>query len=100
MAKQMDVEVVRLRRFDDGESKLRAFVDVAIGEFIVKGFRILQGEKGLYLAMPQEQGKDGRWYNSFYPKSPEARKVLSDIVLAAYQNEADSCDVEHSEVSN
>ena len=100
MKKQADVEVVRLRRFEDRESKLRAFVDVAIGEFIVKGFRILQGEKGLYLAMPQEQGKDGRWYSCFYPKSPEARKLLSDIVLAAYQNETDSCEVKHSEVSS
>jgi stage V sporulation protein G len=85
MAKQMDVEVVRLRRFDNGESKLKAFVDVAIGEFIVKGFRIFQSEKGLSLAMPQEQGKDGRWYNSFSPKTPEAKQALTEIVLAAYQ---------------
>ena len=57
MAKQMEMEVVRLRRFDDDESKLKAFVDVAIGEFIVKGLRIVQGQKGLFLAMPQEQGR-------------------------------------------
>ena len=62
MEKQMDVEVVGLRRFENGDSKLKAFVDVAIGEFIVKGLRILQGQKGLYLAMPQDKGKDGRWY--------------------------------------
>jgi stage V sporulation protein G len=85
MAKQMDVEVVRLRRFEDGESKLRAFVDVSIGEFIVKGLRILQGQKGLFLAMPREQGKDGRWYNCFYPKNPQAHQALTEIVLAAYQ---------------
>ena len=85
MARQMDVEVVRLRRFDNDESKLKAFVDVAIGEFIIKGLRIIQGQKGLYLAMPQEKGKDGRWYNCFYPKTPEVREALSEIVLAAYQ---------------
>ncbi len=85
MPRQIDVEVVRLRRFDNEESKLKAFVDVAIGEFIVKGFRILQGQKGLFLAMPQEQGKDGRWYNSFSPKTPEAKQALTEIVLAAYQ---------------
>jgi len=86
MVKQMEVEVVRLRRFDDGESKLKAFVDVAIGDFVIKGLRIVQGQKGLYLAMPQEQGKDGRWYNSFYPKSPEAKQALTEIVLASYQD--------------
>ncbi|MFH1578210.1 MAG: SpoVG family protein [Candidatus Omnitrophota bacterium] len=85
MFEQGDLEVVRLRRFDNQESKLKAFVDVAIGEFIIKGLRIVQGRKGLYLAMPQEQGKDGRWYNSFYPKSAQARQILTELVLNAYQ---------------
>jgi stage V sporulation protein G len=85
MAKQMNVEIVRLHRFDDEGSKLKAFVDVAIGEFIVKGLRILQGQKGLFLAMPREQGKDGRWYSCVYPKSPQAHQVLTEMVLAAYQ---------------
>lgn len=85
MARQMDVEVVRLRRFDDQESKLKAFVDVAIGEFVVKGLRIIQGKKGLFLAMPTEQGKDGRWYSCFYPKNPQVHQALTEVVLAAYQ---------------
>jgi stage V sporulation protein G len=85
MAGQIDVEVVRIRRFDNGESKLKAFVDVAIGEFIVKGFRIVQGREGLFLGLPQEQGKDGRWYSCFSTKSPEARQALSELVLTAYQ---------------
>ena len=85
MAKLVNLEVVRMRRFDDEASKVKAFVDVAIGEFIVKGLRILQGQKGLFLAMPREQGKDGRWYNCFYPKTTEAHQALSEIVLSAYQ---------------
>lgn len=85
MANQIDLEVVRIHRFDDEESKLKAFVDVAIGEFIIRGLRIVQGQKGLYIAMPQEKGKDGRWYNCFYTKNPEARSALSEIVLTAYQ---------------
>ena len=86
MKKQLEVEVVRLHRFEDEESKLKAFVDVSLGEFIVKGLRIFEGQKGLFLAMPREQGKDGRWYNCFYPKNPEAQQTLSEIVLSAYQS--------------
>lgn len=85
MAKKTEMEVVRLRRFDDEESKLKAFVDVAISGFIVKGLRLVEGQKGLFLGMPQEQGKDGRWYSSFYPKSPEVLEALTEVVLAAYQ---------------
>jgi stage V sporulation protein G len=47
--------------------------------------RIVEGQKGLFLAMPQEKAKDGKWYNSFYPKSKEARQDLNEVVLSAYQ---------------
>lgn len=85
MAKGIDLKVVRLHRFDSEDSKLKAFVDVSIGDFIIKGFRILNGQKGLFLAMPQEQGKDGKWYNVFSPATEEAKQNLSEVVLAAYQ---------------
>lgn len=79
-----DLEVVRIYRLD-GESKTKAFVDVAIGDFIVKGLRVVAGQKGLFLALPQQKAKDGKWYNAFYPATKEARQNLSDVVLAAYQ---------------
>lgn len=82
-----NIEVVRLRRFEDEESKLKAFVDVAIGDFIIKGLRIVQGQKGLFLAMPQEKAKDGKWYNTFYPKTKEARQELVEVILATYQDQ-------------
>ncbi|MCM8781044.1 MAG: SpoVG family protein [Candidatus Omnitrophica bacterium] len=85
MTQESQVKVVRLHRFDDDESKLKAFVDVAIGDFIIKGLRILKGQKGLFLAMPQEQGKDGKWYNAFFPATKQARQSLTEAVLAAYQ---------------
>ena len=84
MAEGLDLKVVRLHRFD-GDSKLKAFVDLSIGDFIVKGLRIMQGQKGLFLAMPQEKGKDGKWYSSFYPATDEAKQNLSSIVLTAYE---------------
>lgn len=78
------LEVVRLHRFA-GESKLKAFVDVSIGEYLVKGLRVVGGQKGLFLAMPQEKSKDGKWYDTFCPLTKEARQELSEVVLAAYQ---------------
>lgn len=84
MAENASLEVVRLYRFD-GDSKTKAFVDIAIGDFIIKGLRVVQGEKGLFLALPQEKGKDGKWYSAFYPKTKEAREDLTDVVLAAYE---------------
>ncbi|MDD5506344.1 MAG: SpoVG family protein [Candidatus Omnitrophica bacterium] len=79
------VEVVRLYRYK-GQSRTRAFVDVAVGEFVACGLRIVQGKKGLFLAMPQEKAKDGKWFNTFYPRTKEARANLSQIVLSAYED--------------
>lgn len=78
-----EVQVVRLFRFE-GDSKLKAFCDVAIGDFVVKGLKVMEGKKGLFLGMPQEKSKDGKWYDVFFPASAEARKALTDRVLDAY----------------
>ena len=84
MEEDVALKVVRLHRLD-GDSKLKAFCDVAIGDFIVKGLRVVQGQKGLFLAMPQEKAKDGKWYNTFLPVTKEARDSLCNLVLAAYE---------------
>lgn len=77
------IEVARLYRVE-GESRLKAFVDVALAGFVVKGIRVVQGEKGLFVGMPRQQGKDGRWFNSVYPLNKEHQEQLNEIVLAAY----------------
>jgi len=84
MVEELSLKVVRLHRYD-GDSKTKAFADISIGDFIVKGLRVVQGEKGLFLAMPQEKSKDGKWYDSFFPVTNEARENLASVVLAAYQ---------------
>jgi stage V sporulation protein G len=84
MTELQEIQVVRLHRFD-GESKTKAFADISIGHFVVKGLRVVEGKKGLFLAMPQEKSKDGKWYDTFFPATKEAREVLNDLVLNAYQ---------------
>ncbi len=78
------IQVSRIHRID-GDTKLKAFVDITVGDFIIKGFRVLQGEKGLFVGMPQEKSKDGKWYNTFYPRTKETRQNLNELVLSAYQ---------------
>ena len=84
MTELQEIQVVRLHRFD-GDSKTKALADISIGHFVVKGLRVVEGKKGLFLAMPQEKSKDGKWYDTFFPATKEAREVLNDLVLNAYQ---------------
>lgn len=78
------IEVQRIYRID-GDSKLKAFVDISLAGVIVKGLRIVDGSNGLFVSMPRHQGKDGKWYNTVYPTTKEKQKELNELVLSAYQ---------------
>ena len=78
------IQVSRIYKVD-GDSKLKAFVDVSFGSVIVKGLRIVDGNNGLFVGMPRHQGKDGKWYNTVYPATKEIQKEINDLVLATYE---------------
>lgn len=89
MAEQVAIAVKRMNRFE-GEGNARAFCDVAIAEaFLVKGIKVVEGKKGLFVSMPQEKGKDGQWYGTVIPLSKEAHQQISEVVLKAYRSGAD-----------
>ncbi len=79
------VQVSRLHRLTR-DSKLKAFADVSFADsFIVKGFKIFQGNNGLFVGMPSEMGKDGKWHNTAYSMTKEFKQLLNEIVLEAYE---------------
>ena len=70
-----------------GDSATKAFVDLLILDtFLVKGLRIVEGTDGLFVSMPREQGRDGKWYDVFYPVSSDMRKGLEELILEEYEN--------------
>ena len=69
----------------DSESKLKAFIDLSLSGIVVKGFSVVNGSKGLFVSMPRQQGKDGKWYDTVYPATKELKQQLSDLVLEAYK---------------
>lgn len=78
------IKVSRIYKFE-GDSKLKAFVDVSLAGVIVKGLRVVDGSKGLFVGMPRHQGKDGKWYDTVFPTTKELHQQINDLVLAAYQ---------------
>jgi len=82
----LDFKVIRLHKFD-GEGPTKAVCDVSIcDEFLVKGFRIIEGKNGLFVGTPREQGKDGKWYSNVFPLTTSAKEALSQAVLSAYED--------------
>ncbi|MCK9432074.1 MAG: SpoVG family protein [Candidatus Omnitrophica bacterium] len=70
----------------DRDSKVKAFADVSFSGVVVKGFSVVEGEKGLFVSMPRHQGKDGKWYDMVIPSSKEIRRQLAEAILGAYKD--------------
>ncbi len=78
------IQVSRIYKVE-GDSNLKAFVDISLAGIMIKGLRIVNGKNGLFLGMPRHQGKDGKWYPTVYPATKEIQQELTDLVLQAYQ---------------
>ena len=79
--------VVKVERMHllDGEGPTKAFCDLLILDtFCIKGLIVIQGKEGLFVGMPSDQAKDGKWYETFYPVAKEMRKGLQELVLGHY----------------
>ena len=64
---------------------LLGYANVTINDsFVVEGFRICSGEKGLYVNMPSTQDNKGNWRDTFKPITVDARKQLTDAILDGY----------------
>ncbi|HPP86257.1 MAG TPA: SpoVG family protein [bacterium] len=65
---------------------LKAFAEVTIANhFVCKGFKIMDGAKGLWVSMPSRSSKNGQWEDIFHPITAEGRAQLFDIILKSYE---------------
>ncbi|MCQ9205673.1 MAG: SpoVG family protein [Omnitrophica bacterium] len=81
----LDFKVTRLHRFD-GDGATKAVCDVAIcEEFLVKGFRVVEGKDGLFVSPPREKGKDGKWYSKALALTAQTKEALKEAVISSYE---------------
>lgn len=79
-----DVSVKITPSKEDG--KLLAFANVTLGGcFAVTGIRVMDSEKGVFVAMPDRKNSKGEYHDVCFPTTPEMRMVLHTAVLGEYQ---------------
>jgi len=82
------------------ENKLRAYVNITIDDcFMIRGLKIILGNEGLFVAMPNKKGKNGMFRDVAHPLNTETRKMIEEMVLEKYENEIGSAP-EFLEASN
>lgn len=79
------VKIIRMKKVENIKH-VKAFFDVDINDIKIKGVKILESEKGLYVGFPREKGKDGRYYAVVFPSTEPLTKEIEKVLLEYYKN--------------
>ena len=83
----MKITDVRLRRVDK-EGKMRAVASITIDDaFVIHDIKIIEGEKGLFIAMPSRKTPDGEYKDIAHPINSETRSRIQNLILSKYAEE-------------
>ena len=92
----MQITDVRVRKVTK-EGKMKAVVSITFDEeFVVHDIKVIEGEKGLFIAMPSRKTTDGEYRDIAHPINSETRDRIQKIILEKYE-EALQFDSEYEE---
>ncbi len=81
----MQITDIRIRIVSK-DSKMKAVVSVTFDDsFVVHDIKVIEGEKGLFIAMPSKKTPDGEYRDIAHPINGDMRAVLQDAILEKFQ---------------
>ena len=81
----MQITDVRVRKVTK-EGKMKAVVSITLdNEFVVHDIKVIEGEKGLFIAMPSRRASDGEYRDIAHPINSETRERIQTIILEKYE---------------
>ncbi len=82
----MNITDVRIRKMDK-EGNLKAIATITLdNEFAIHDIKVIEGENGLFIAMPSRKTPEGKYRDIAHPISHEAREAVQKAVLDEYEN--------------
>lgn len=85
----MKITDVRVRKVAK-EGKMKAVVSITIDdEFVVHDIKVIEGEKGLFIAMPSKKATDGEYRDIAHPINSSTRENLQRVILESYEKALD-----------
>lgn len=82
------MEITEVKVFPVNEERLKAYVTITFDDcFVVRDLKIINGNNGLFVAMPSKKMKDGTYRDTAHPLNNETREKIEAKVLEAYRKE-------------
>lgn len=80
------MEITDVKIYPVNEDKLRAYVTITLEScFVIRDLKVINGNTGLFVAMPAKKRKDGTYKDIAHPLNAEMRDKMEKIVLAEYE---------------
>ncbi len=81
----MQITDIRIRKIYE-EGRMKAIVSVTFDEsFVIHDVKVIDGQNGLFVAMPSRRTPDGEFRDIAHPINPDARELIQSAVLKAYE---------------
>ena len=81
----MQITDVRIRKVAK-EGKMKAVVSITTdNEFVVHDIKVIEGEKGLFIAMPSRKAADGEYRDIAHPINSDTRNMIQTLILEQYE---------------
>lgn len=82
----MEITEIRISLRED--NKLKAFASITLDNcFVIRGLKIIEGGKGIFVAMPSRRRPDGTYQDIAHPINNETRDRMEAEIIAAYEKE-------------
>ena len=86
----MKITDIRIRKIEK-EGKMKAVVSITIDDvFVVHDIKVIEGEKGLFIAMPSRKASDGEYRDIAHPINSETRDGIQNLILERYKAEIEN----------
>jgi len=81
----LQITDIRIRKIYE-EGRMKAIVSVTFDEsFVIHDVKVIDGQNGLFVAMPSRRTPDGEFRDIAHPINPDARELIQSAVLKAYE---------------
>lgn len=89
----MKISEIRISLRDD--NKLKAFASITLDNcFVIRGLKIIEGAKGVFVAMPSRKRPDGTYQDVAHPINNETRDWMEGLIITAYEEELENNEAE------
>lgn len=85
----MEITDIRVRKITH-DGKMKAVISITLdNEFVVHDIKVIEGEKGLFIAMPSRRAADGQYRDIAHPINSDTRTKIQDLILEEYKKAVD-----------